>query len=64
MEIIATKKETHSLIQKNKSQDFLVFPEDRLHSKRMKDDLSQRRIEKEPKDNFTGTAMKGGNNGL
>ena len=29
MEIIATKKETEQLIQQNKNEPFLIFPEDR-----------------------------------
>lgn len=61
MEVIATKKETEDLIQKNKSEAYLIFPEDRLHSIRMKDDLPQRWIEKGPSGNYSGEAMKGEN---
>lgn len=61
MEIIATKDETESLIQKNKSQAFLIFPEDRLHSIRMTNDLPQRWIESGAKNNFKGNASKGEN---
>lgn len=46
MEIIATKKETERLINENKNQPYLIFPEDRLHSIRMKNDLPERWIEK------------------
>lgn len=61
MEIIATKAETERLIQKNKSQSYLIFPEDRLHSIRMTNDLPQRWIENGPKNNFKGEALKGEN---
>ncbi len=61
MEIIATRKETMQLIQKNKSQPWLIFPEDRLHSIRMTNDLPQRWIENGPKNNFKGEALKGEN---
>jgi hypothetical protein len=61
MEIIATKKEMEQLIQQNKNQPFLIFPEDRLHSIRMQDDLPKRWIEKGSKTLFTDTAMKGEN---
>ena len=61
MEIIATKEETEQLIQKNKFQSYLIFPEDRLHSIRMKNDLPQRWIESGPKNNFKGEALKGEN---
>jgi hypothetical protein len=59
MEIIATKKETEQLIEKNNNQPCLIFPEDRLHSIRMKNDLPKRWIEKGIKTSFTDTAMKG-----
>jgi len=58
MEIIATKNETAALVQKNRSSAYLIFPEDRLHSIRMTDDLPQRWIERGPKDSFSGTALK------
>lgn len=61
MEIIATKKETAKLIQQNKDQPYLIFPEDRLHSIRMKNDLPERWIRKGIKTSFTDTAMKGEN---
>jgi hypothetical protein len=61
MEIIATKGETGDLIQKNKSEAYLIFPEDRLHSIRMTNDLPQRWIESGPKNNFIGKALKGEN---
>jgi hypothetical protein len=61
MEVIATKEETDQLIQKNKSEAFLIFPEDRLHSIRMTDDLPERWIKKERNNSFMDTAMKGEN---
>ncbi len=61
MEVIATKNETDQLIEKNKEQSFLVFPEDRLHSIRMKNDLPQRWTNKKNTDLFSDTAMKGEN---
>ena len=33
MEVIATKNETNQLIAENKNKPFLIFPEDRLHSR-------------------------------
>ncbi|HEU5364386.1 MAG TPA: glycoside hydrolase domain-containing protein, partial [Hanamia sp.] len=61
MEIIATKAETQKIIQQNKNQPFVIFPEDRLHSIRMKNDLPKRWIEKGIKTSFADTAMKGEN---
>ena len=61
MEIIADKVETEQLIQKNKSEPYLIFPEDRLHSIRMTNDLPQRWIASGPKNNFNGEALKGEN---
>ncbi len=61
MEIIATPSETDRLIHDNKSEDFLIFPEDRMHSIRMKNDLPERWIENGVKNSFTDTAMKGEN---
>lgn len=59
MEIIATAAETSAIIAKNSGSTFLVFPEDRLHSIRMKNDLPQRWIEKGVQNNFSDTAKKG-----
>ena len=61
MEIIATGKETEQLIKKNKSEPFLIFPEDRLHSIRMNHDLPERWIESGSKNSFSGQATKGEN---
>lgn len=59
MEVIATAAETSAIIAKNSGSTFLVFPEDRLHSIRMKNDLPQRWIEKGVQNNFSDTAKKG-----
>jgi hypothetical protein len=59
MEVIATAAETQRIIEQNKEKAFLVFPEDRLHSIRMKNDLPQRWIEKRVQNTFTDTAQRG-----
>jgi hypothetical protein len=61
MEVIATKAETDKLIASNTSKAYIIFPEDRLHSIRMTDDLPQRWIESGPKNNFSASALKGEN---
>ncbi|MDP5199999.1 glycoside hydrolase domain-containing protein [Flavobacterium sp. DG2-3] len=59
MEVIATAAETKDLITKNTGNSFLVFPEDRLHSIKLKSDLPQRWIQKGVQNSFSDTAMKG-----
>jgi len=59
MEVIATAAETKDLIAKNSGNSFLVFPEDRLHSIKLKADLPQRWIQKGVQNSFSDTAMKG-----
>lgn len=59
MEVIATAAETKKIISKNSGNPFLVFPEDRLHSIRMRNDLPQRWIEKGVQNTFSDTALKG-----
>lgn len=59
MEVIATAAETKDIIAKNSGNSFLVFPEDRLYSIRMKNDLPQRWIQKGVQSSFGDTAMKG-----
>ncbi|MES2777872.1 MAG: glycoside hydrolase domain-containing protein, partial [Bacteroidota bacterium] len=59
MEVIATAAETKSLVDKNNSQPFLVFPEARENSIRMKYDLPQRWILRGPQNSFTDTALRG-----
>src|SRR6218665_493464 len=61
MEIIATKAETDHLIRTRKVSDYLIFPEDRDHVIRMKNDLPQRWIQRGLTNIFTGKAMKGEN---
>ncbi len=59
MEVIATQSETDSLVQKNNNASFLVFPEDRIHPIRMRNDLPQRWIETGNQHSFSGIADKG-----
>ena len=59
MEVIATAAETKDIIAKNSGNSFLVFPEDRLYSIRMKNDLPQRWVQKGVQNSFADTAMKG-----
>jgi len=61
MEVIATPMETDSLIHLNAGKSYLVFPEDRLHSIRMKHDLPQRWFLSGVKSIFDGEAKKGEN---
>ncbi|MFV8327542.1 glycoside hydrolase domain-containing protein [Flavobacterium sp. ZS1P14] len=59
MEVIATAAETKKLIAKNGGSSFLVFPEDRLNSIRMRNDLPQRWIQKGIQNSFTDNALRG-----
>ncbi|MDQ6901950.1 MAG: DUF6067 family protein, partial [Bacteroidota bacterium] len=59
MEVIATKKETEQLIEKNKTAAYVIFPQARGHS--MVNDLPQRWIENGPKNYFNSSASKGEN---
>jgi hypothetical protein len=61
MEVIATEKETKLLQNKFRSEQFLVFPEDRIYPIRMKTDLPLRWIQKGPSAIFQGDADKGEN---
>lgn len=61
MEVIATEAETQQLIGSASDKDFLVFPEDRLHSIRMKYDLPQRWILGENKNIFPSEVLRGEN---
>ncbi len=61
MEVIATKAETDRLLSKHTGEDFLVFPEDRIYSIRMTDDLPQRWIERGPQYHFEGEAARNEN---
>lgn len=59
MEVIATASETSAIVAKNNGNSFLVFPEDREHSIKLKSDLPQRWIQKGVQNSFSDTAMKG-----
>ena len=59
MEVIATEKETRALKTKFAGRPFLVFPEDRDHSIRMRTDLPYRWIKKGPQTALSGTAARG-----
>ncbi|WP_428329420.1 glycoside hydrolase domain-containing protein [Mucilaginibacter sp.] len=61
MEVIATKDETSKLIEKHAAEKFLVFPEDRLNSIRMTDDLPQSWIERGPQAFYKAEAARGEN---
>lgn len=61
MEIIATAKESQALLAKNAAKEYLVFPEDRLHSIRMRHDLPQRWITTGTKKTFSDKADRGEN---
>lgn len=61
MEIIATQRETEALLAQNASKDYVVFPEDRLHSIRMRFDLPQRWIPNGVKNTFADKADRGEN---
>jgi Family of unknown function (DUF6067) len=61
MEVIATTDEVSRLKSLNNTQSYLVFPEDRLHSIKMKHDLPKRWIDAGPVDKFTADAMRGEN---
>ena len=59
MEIIATANETNRLKNQHVQNAFLVFPEDREHAIRMKDDLPKRWIQQGADKGFAGIAAKG-----
>ena len=59
MEVIATAAETKALIEKSKANSFLVFPESRTNSIRMKTDLPQRWIMKGVQNSFADNALRG-----
>lgn len=61
MEVIATAKETEAIKEKNKGKAFVVFPEDREFSIRMKDDLPYRWMQKGMQTSFRGEAARGEN---
>ncbi len=59
MEVIATAAETKKLFEKNSGKPFLVFPESRLYSIRMKNDLPQRWILRGMQNSFSDIALRG-----
>ncbi len=59
MEVIATGDEMAMLARANRAAPYLVFPEDRLHSIRMRDQLPQRWLERGPTRVFADTARRG-----
>ena len=59
MEVIATKTETASLIEKSTNKEFIVFPEDRLNPIKMMHDLPKKWIDAGIQDQFKGVADKG-----
>lgn len=61
MEVIATKKETNDIKAKYPTDDFIVFPEDRMYPIKMQNDLPYRWIQKGSSNSFIGTASKGEN---
>lgn len=61
MEVIATSKEMTALKSRHMSDAFLIFPEDRLHSIRMKDAIPLRWIKSGPSKTFEGTSLRGEN---
>lgn len=61
MEVIATEKEKQTLLASQKNAAFIVFPEDRENSIRMRYDFPYRWAQKGIQNYFTGTAKKGEN---
>ena len=59
MEVIATAAETKNLIEKSKEKSFLVFPENRLNSIRMRNDLPQRWVVQGIQNTFSEKAVRG-----
>lgn len=59
MEVIATAVETKALVEKSNANAFLVFPESRTNSIRMKTDLPQRWIMKGIQNSFSDNALRG-----
>ncbi|GAB3421384.1 glycoside hydrolase domain-containing protein [Niabella aquatica] len=59
MEIIATKDETQKLIKASGRNDYIVFPEDRMHPIRMADYLPERWVRQGIRHSFIDTAAKG-----
>ncbi|MBS1746612.1 MAG: hypothetical protein JST21_10635 [Bacteroidetes bacterium] len=61
MEIIAPKILSDSLIAGNSDKPFIIFPEDRMHPIKMKNDLPDRWVKRGIKNIFSDSASKGEN---
>jgi hypothetical protein len=61
MEVIATANETAAVVSKNKRDDYIVFPEDRMHPIKMTNRLPYRWIQKTLTNSFAGQSDKGEN---
>ncbi|WP_447639905.1 MULTISPECIES: glycoside hydrolase domain-containing protein [Chitinophagaceae] len=61
MEIIATEKERQTLLATQRTAPYIVFPEDRLHSIRMRYDFPQRWAQKGIQNSFSDVASRGEN---
>ncbi|GAC1312117.1 MAG: DUF6067 family protein [Mucilaginibacter sp.] len=61
MEVIASSNETNRLLASHKNEKLLVFPESRLLSIRMTNDLPKRWIERGPQSVFKDKASRGEN---
>ena len=59
MEVIATADETTALLARYPNAPYLLFPEDRLYSIRMADDLPYRWIQSGPKNAIEAGALRG-----
>ena len=61
MKVIATASETHTIIEKSKRTDYLVFPEERMFPIKMKMYLPKRWVQKNSNTTFSGQGSKGEN---
>lgn len=59
MEVIATSEETRKIIDQNRNEPFLIFPEDREHPIRMFDFIPLRWVETGPRTIFEAQAARG-----
>ena len=59
MEIIATKEETKKLVKASGRNDYIIFPEDRMHPIKMTDYLPERWAKQGIRKYFADTAAKG-----
>jgi hypothetical protein len=59
MEVIATAGEVENLLARHPREAYLLFPEDREHPVRMRDNLPLRWVENRPSDRFEATALRG-----